>query len=190
MTILGTPVSYPGHHIYLDDFWTQKNDIIRTTLDRLTQLTDAQLAHHLLRKCLDGCKVNHLLRSKDCYASDKGLRECDSIILGAFEDLIVCGLSAQQLTQAAQPLRTGGCGIRCPLVIRPAARVAGLATFISEGAERVGVSECARACAAKLIGPPLSELQALIGRNFDPLPSWMADWDKIGAPDDQHLQQK
>ena len=144
----------------------------------------------MLRKCLDGCKVNHLLRSTDCYSSDKGLRTCNAAILQAFEDLVGEGLGPQQLVQAAQPLRAGGCGIRCPLVNRSAARMAALATFISEGANRVGVPQMARSCPASFTGPPLAELQAFLGMNFDPLPSWIHKPETIGVTDAQHNQQK
>ena len=110
MTILGTPVPYPGSWVFQEEFWNHRNELLRDTLDKLTKLTDAQLAHHLLRKCLDGCKVNHLLRSTDCYSSDTGIQACNAAILQAFEDLIGEGLAPHQLVQAAQPLRAGGAG--------------------------------------------------------------------------------
>ena len=190
ITVLGTPIPYPGSLQYLEDFWDTRNELIRETLDKLTCLTDTQIAHHLLRKCLDGCKVNHLLRATDCYATDKGLRTCDTAILQAFEDIVGEGLTPHQLLQASQPLRAGGCGIRSPLVIRPAARIAALASFVSEGAARVGVPGQARLCPGSWIGPPLAELCTILGQNFDPLPSWLHQPEKIGFTDDNHNQQK
>ena len=67
--------------------WKAAAERLHAALERVTALTDAQTAHQLLRKCLDGCKVNHLLRSSDSYACEAHVQACDSAIMGAFEDI-------------------------------------------------------------------------------------------------------
>ena len=63
VVVLGTPVGYPGGDAFALDHWDRINSRLDTTIQTVTSIADAQLAHHLLRHCLDGCKVNHLLRA-------------------------------------------------------------------------------------------------------------------------------
>ena len=81
ITVLGTPVNYPGGSACSDAYWGKVTESLQGAIEKVTQVTDLQCAHHLLRKCLDACKVNHLLRSTDSYASDGALHICDEIIL-------------------------------------------------------------------------------------------------------------
>jgi hypothetical protein len=138
VTILGVPINYPGSHAYADKYWEQVVEKLRRAVQRVTDLVDPQCAHHLLRKCLDGCKVTHLLRSTNTYKGRALLEEGEEVIFGGFGDLLGCSLSPLQRVQAGLPLKVGGCGIRCPMTIRPAARIAALASYYSEGAEAVG----------------------------------------------------
>jgi hypothetical protein len=48
--------------------WRIANSKLDNAVQVVTGIADAQLAHHLLRSCLDGCKINHLLMASDCYA--------------------------------------------------------------------------------------------------------------------------
>jgi hypothetical protein len=67
ITVLGLPVDPPGSHSALRDAWTQSAAALDKVLDLVTRLPDAQLGHHLLRACADGCRINHLLRGSDSY---------------------------------------------------------------------------------------------------------------------------
>ena len=73
LTVLGCPVNFPGTSTYQDSAWSQCLAKMKKATDALGQMSDAQLDHHLLRQCLDACKVNHLLRSTDIYASNDGV---------------------------------------------------------------------------------------------------------------------
>jgi len=179
VTVLGVPVNFPGSTAYAEMFWGATTDKLQAALDRVTKLVDSQCAHHLLRKCLDGCKVTHLLRASDTYTSDAALRRCDEAILTAFEDILGTYLAPHQRVQAGHPLKVGGCGIRCPLVVRPAARISALARFYSTGSLQVGVPECARRPCDKGLNPVLVELQATLGINFDPVTGWLGRHDLI-----------
>ena len=93
VTILGSPVPFPGSTAYVEDDWKRRLGSLEEAADRVTGLADKQMAHHLLRSCLDGCKINHLLRATDTYQLDLLVRRADDIIMSAFEDVVGCGLS-------------------------------------------------------------------------------------------------
>ncbi len=57
----------------------------------------------------------------------------DEVLLSAFEDVLGDGLSKEQRMQACLPVRVGGCGLRIPSLVRPAARVSALLTFMDRG---------------------------------------------------------
>ena len=190
ITILGVPINYPGSSAQGTAAWTMATEKLHATLERVTSLTDAQTAHHLLRKCLDGCKVNHLLRASDCYTCERQIQACDTAIAAAFEDIFAHGLSTNQRAQAALPLSVGGCGIRMPSVIRPAARVSALATFYTRGRHAVGVPDQGMGVNSTWMSPVLTELTSLFGGNCDPLPIWTGQHDRLKAAEPQHMQQK
>ena len=70
-------------------------------------MTDLQVAHHLLRCCLDASKVTHLLRASDCYTSDAGVREAEMHILTGFEDIIGQALPGAEGAGRTAALRRG-----------------------------------------------------------------------------------
>ena len=49
--VLGAPVCFPGCTVYQQTVWQGANKHLQLAADRVTQLTDAQLAHHVLRVC-------------------------------------------------------------------------------------------------------------------------------------------
>ena len=188
--VLGVPVSYPGSSQFTREFWGTVTTKLRDALSRITAHTDAQLAHHLLRKCMDACKVNHLLRATDCYDAEESIRDCNKVIVEAFEDILGSTLPPLQRVQLGLPMSAGGCGVRCPLTVRPAARIAALATFYTRTAEDVGVPEYARQPMAADVAAPLSDLRCQLGSNFDPLPRWAGDHAQLSRVDDTFLRQK
>ena len=72
--ILGTPVTYPGTGAFAKNHWNKTNSQLEKATQLVTTVADAQLAHHLLRQCLNACKVNHLLRATYWYASYRGVK--------------------------------------------------------------------------------------------------------------------
>jgi hypothetical protein len=188
--VLGVPINYPGTDTQSTKAWTTATEKLHATLERVTGLTDAQTAHHLLRKCLDGCRVNHLLRASDPYTCTEQVNTCDVAILTAFEDIVSHGLDTNQKAQASMPLATGGCGIRIPSVIRPAARISALATFYTTGRHAVAAPIQDLAPTNTWVGTTLQELNTLLGANFDPLTTWTGDHNKLCRADAKHMQQK
>ena len=158
-------------------------------MSKVTSLTDSQLAHHLIRQCLDACRVNHLLRAVDTYVEDSGVRDVDGLLLDAFADVVGYPLTATAKVQVGLPLSVGGCGLKCPLSMRPAARLAALCSFYSEGAERIGLPVYAQQIKAHWLLPPLQEMSSILGPNFDPLPRWLGHLEHIRSADALHTKQ-
>ena len=86
--VLGCPINYPQSTGFSDRLWQSTCKSLDRAVQHVTQVTGLQVAHHLLRSTLDGCKVTHLLRATDCYKSDAGVKEADAIILSGFEDIV------------------------------------------------------------------------------------------------------
>ena len=150
----------------------------------------AQVDHHLLRKCLDSCKVNHLLRAADPYGVNKAVGHCDEAILGAFEEIIGCGLSSLQRIQVGLPFRQGGCGLKVPSQVRPAARMSALARFHTDGGRRVGVPDSALQVTGSTVMPVLHDLLSQLGPNFGPVQRWQGELRGLENADSDHMQQK
>ena len=139
VTCLGVPINYPGSHAHTILLWDKAIASMRVTTKKVTDSLDAQTAHHLLRKCLDACKVNHLLRATDTYQAGLVLKQCDDVILDAFDEIAGGGLTHTERIQAGLPLSVGGCGVRIPLMVRPAARISALLQYYTHSASAVGV---------------------------------------------------
>jgi hypothetical protein len=148
------------------------------------------VAHHLLRACADGCKVNHLLRAADTYAIGDRVADCHEAVLTAFMDLAGLTLTPQQRIQCVQPVRVGGCGIKGASQLQPAARMSALATFYSVGARRVGVPACASQVDSRLLAPVLADLTARLGTNMDPLSSWSTNMSLLATASPDHRSQQ
>ena len=189
LTVLGCPVNFPGTSTYQDSAWSQCLAKMKKATDALGQMSDAPLGHHLLRQCLDACKVNHLLRSTDSYASNDGVMAAENMLLDTFADLLAHPLTPDTKVQAGLALAAGGCGLRCALQVRPVARVSALCAFYAEGAEQVGVPVFACQPKVAWIQPVLADLQSGLGVNFDPLPRWQGRLDLIASSDPSHRRQ-
>ena len=156
----------------------------------LTSLTDKQMAHHLLRYCLDACKVNHLLRVTNPYEGTNHAAEADEVILSAFEDIVGSALSHTQRTQSTMPFSAGGCGLKSPTTSRPAARMSALLAFLGSGCHTVGVPTYAHTLPAAWISPLLEDLEATLGLNFDPIPRWKGRHELLSTAEPQKWAQK
>ena len=112
------------------------------------------------------------------------------MISSAFEDILGSTLTKEELTQVSLPLSAGGCGLRLPSRIRPAARIAALATFYARGASMVGLPEELRAVDVDWAQPPLQDLTAALGQNLDTLSRWASDPGSMRHASGDVLRQK
>ena len=189
ITLLGSPINFPGSTASQDAAWRKASEALEKTTALLGKMSDAQLAHHLLRQCADACKVNHLLRATDCYTGEEYIKPIHDLILDTFSDILAFPLPPAAKEQAGLPLKSGGCGIKCPLQVRPAARISALCMFYSGGADAVGVPKHACQPRAQWLQAPLNDLQNILGPNFDPLPRWAGRLDLVTSSDPTHQRQ-
>ena len=103
-TILGAPLNYPSPLTQSKLVWGKATQHLHETLGRITEALDTQSAHHLLRKCMDACKVTHLLRSTDPHSTSEEVEECTEAIILCFEDIVGTGFTREG----------NGCKHACP----------------------------------------------------------------------------
>jgi hypothetical protein len=114
----------------------------------------------------------------------------DNAIMGAFENIVGCGLTPAQRVQATLPLTSGGCGIRSPTTVRPAARIAAMAGFYQVGAARLGLPGELQKVDLSLLSEPIKDLQARLSPNFSPLDEWVRDPNRIATAERLYSRQK
>ena len=131
----------------------------------------------------DGCKVTYLFRVTDPYCVPAETARANDIVLTAFEDLVGCALTQQQRHQASLPLSTGGCGLKSPRLVKPAARIAALLAFLGGGCDKVAVPLYARNLSSAAITPVLEDLISLLGPQFESLESWQGRHDLLATAD-------
>jgi hypothetical protein len=190
ITLLGAPIPFPGSTGHLEKEWDTRLDTLEETTAIVSSLADKQLAHHLLRHCLDGCKVTYLFRVSDPYLVPLQTDRANDIVMSAFEDLVGCALSQQQRDQASLPLSAGGCGLKSPRLIQPAARIAALLSYLGGGCANVAVPTYARTPSSTAITPVLDDLTALLGPQFESLQQWSGKHALLAAAEPAKWHQK
>jgi hypothetical protein len=163
ITVLGCPVDFPTTTGHTAAAWAEATGRIEKATDLVTSVSDPQLAHHLLRSCLDGCKVNHLLRASDSYEAQEEVARCGETIFIAFEDILGRALNADQRQQAALPLSAGGCGLRIPAACQGAARTAALCHYYTHGHKKVACPAYVAAPSERVCQQPANDLCSTLG---------------------------
>ena len=84
----------------------------------------------------------------------------------------------------------GGSGVRDPVQVRPAARMAALVAFTSFASCRVGLpSEQKKIVLPPDTGPLLDTLTIALGGAHEPTAQWKADWGKMALGDAAYAKQ-
>ena len=104
-------------------------------------------------------------------------------------DLLGSGISNVAWEQATLPVRQGGLGIKDPLQVWPAARLAALANFHARGSY-VAVPTDILNYLPPDIGPTLTAMAAQTGTQHDTLNIWLADPSQIKTADRQATRQQ
>ena len=130
ITALGVPVDAPWQLPHREEtrpechaVWGRTVEKAGMLLQRLRGLPDGQIRHALLRYCLDGCRVVHLLRSTEREGAGDHPAILRARLQEAVEDLLGMGVSDTVWEQVSLPTHLGGLGISDPLVLQPVARV-------------------------------------------------------------------
>jgi hypothetical protein len=198
ITALGVPIDAPKGFPGRDPIvapecrlrWGQAVEQTNLLLGRLRAYPEGQVRHALLRYCLDGCRVVHLLRSTEYEEASDHPALLRARLQEAVQDLLGTGLSEETWEQACLPIRLGGLGITDPDVVQPAARVAALLNLGMHGTQAVGVPADVLATPAPDMQVTLCRLQAQLGPNMDPLASWLAGTTTLDSATKEHATQK
>lgn len=188
LKVLGLPVEFPGSSSFRANALKETTSKLDEACSILSHLGDPQTQHLLLRYCLDACRLIHFMRGVDCRPLEDILRNAGRSIQNCFGDILgTRNLSELTWGQCTLPLRLAGLGIKDPLMILPAARVAASLCFLKRGIEL-------RFPAEAVVLPPdwgyrLADLQAKLGPNVEPLATWLREKHVSNVGDD-HRQQK
>ena len=159
-------------------------------LDRLRLFPTAWIRHVLLRYCLDGCKVVHLLRSTGGQKAPTAIQQLSDALRTAAGDLVGGDVPDIAYAQMTLPAAKGGAGIKDPLLELPAARIAALSGFELRGRSLVGALAVVFCRPSADLPSVLQTLSGVLGPQFDPLPSWVPEPSRIAHADSTHATQK
>ena len=107
---LGSPV-YGSDTYFVSSVSKQIDKILHQQI-QLSVLDDPQVELHLLRSCLDSCKMNHIIRTMPPLKIFDELLRFDAGLQQSFETLTASSISDQTWLQATLPIRLGGVGLQ------------------------------------------------------------------------------
>ena len=180
VTVLGSPVTYPGDgEAFIRTFWQAKLQEMKTLLDRISVIGHSQFEHCLLRACADVCRVNHLLRSTSTLLIADILGHMEQLLGEAAERLVGKPLEPQHLQQIFMPIKYGGLGVRNPVDLRDAARVAAVTSYLKDFTPQ---AECEPAETLERIPEDfitvVMNLRMVLGPEVQPLKDWSTQPEK------------
>jgi hypothetical protein len=190
ITLLGVPIDFPGSSHRTCTHWAVTVQKSKTLLDRLRMFPDSQIQHALLRYCLDACRVMHLLRSTIFERAGDSPQALGNAVRQAAEDLVGTGVPDITWGQITLPMRHGGLGIREPIQVQPAARMAALIGLEMFGREHVGVPDVALSQPSPDLPGTIAALRGQLGPNFEPLASWSANPRTLQSASIDHASQR
>ena len=191
LEVLGVPVDHPGTQDMTDKVWRGAVEGLRTACNKLQEFPHDQARYVLLRYCLDGCKVNHLLRSTSCVKAAGHVSTCSLVLRSATESLVGTAISDMQWFQASLPIKKNGGGIENPAVLQYPARVACSIGFHLNAAASIGLPRALVERHLPDFPQVLSALQVQLGPNFDPVQGWLAaPFVDLQSADKTHATQK
>ena len=108
ITSLGVPIDAPGGCGYTAAVWDKVTGQTLQLLDRLRLFPTAWVRHVLLRFCLDGCKVMHLLRSTGGMKAPRAIQRLSDALRTAAGDLVGGDVPDGAYAQMSLPAAKGG----------------------------------------------------------------------------------
>jgi hypothetical protein len=190
LKVLGLPVTFPGTFQFSQNVLTSAVNELEEACTVLLTLGDTQSQHLLLRFCLDACKLVHFLRGLDCTPAPlmEQIQRASGIIRKTWADIVGApNLSETEWVQSTLPMRLTGMGIKDPVVVHPAARMAAMLTFTRRAAALDLPEEaCDR---PEDWSDILSKLQAMLGHTAEPMLTWSHGFKDEDVVQD-HLSQK
>ena len=115
--------------------------------------------------------------------------QCQSIIRAAWTEVVGApGLTDDEWTQSTLPMRLAGLGIKDPMAILPAARVAACLTFITRARELDLPPETCKLPSDW--SHHVDSLRSLLGGGFSPLEEWSARGVRLSSLTDDYWSHK
>ena len=99
-------------------------------------------------------------------------------------------LPTEAKQQAGLPFDKGGCRIRIPSDIQPAARIACIASYLQSGKASVGTPPIANNTTPADLTATLTKLETSLGQGFDPLRDWKRDWARMRVCSPEYTSQQ
>ena len=188
--VLGAPVVHPeGDGAFSRALFNKSLDQMREMCRVLTHLPAAHVQYTLLRYCMDGCRLNFLLRATQATHVQHEVQVSSKLLRTTLGDVLGAQLADLQWGQARLPQREGGLGIKSPEDIHLPARLASLADFLQRGREVLGLPPDLALQPADL-PYVLSGASRHLGAQLEPLCSWLAAPAKMTQVDATHAKQQ
>ena len=170
--VLGLPVEHPSSVSFCESQMQAAVHGLEDACALLGHLGDPQIQHLLLRYCLDACRVMHFMRGIDCTPLQSLLQSASACVRSCLGDALGDRkLSELEWTQSTLPLRLGGLGIKDPLALLPAARLAASLCYLERGRllcfpqDVLHVPDDWKA--------HVKSMHDTLGTNFEPITAWL-----------------
>ena len=144
LKVLGVPINFLGSHDFSKAVVTEAVDQLEEACSVLRSLGDPQSEHLLLRCCLDACKLVHFLRGTNCSPPEDLIQRASGIIRSTWCKTVGATREDNEWIQSTLPMRLAGMGIKDPMAILTAARVAATLTYTKRAAAIDLPDECVR----------------------------------------------
>ncbi len=110
MEVLKSPI---GTHEFCRAYCLEAAEKQRDTLNYLAELGDAQVSHYLLKWCVNGSRMNYLVRTTPPSATADAAKQFDTGMVDALAASCGLVLSEAQRIRVTFGTKTGGLGLRC-----------------------------------------------------------------------------
>ena len=188
LKVLGLPVCYPGTSKFAETTFSEVLRDLQEACEVLQNLGDPQTEHLLLRYCMDACRIMHYLRGIDCTPLTGLIQHAAGIIKQTWAVVLGCpAITETDWTQSSLPHRLAGLGIKDPMVILPAARLAAGLTY-KQRAEALALPPEVCKYPADW-NQQVRTMQGILGANFGPLEEWAAGSVPPSSLAEDHLSQ-
>ncbi|KAI0988614.1 hypothetical protein GJ496_006202 [Pomphorhynchus laevis] len=113
---------------------------LKASIDAVAALLDSQVAYLLLRHCVSGSRITHLMRTIPLHVVTGFLQRFDIEVVHAFETVTAVQLNRHAQQQLALPLNLGGFGLSNTGIHAPCAYVASISSVSNSDMQKPGTS--------------------------------------------------
>ena len=167
------PVDHPSDTgTFTRELFGKAVDKMKVMCGVLTKLPSSHVQYCLLRYCLDGCRLNFLTRCSAVHHTGPEVNRADGILRETLGDVLGTPLDDSQWLQARLPQRLGGLGIRSPVDMVAAGRMASLLDCLTRSHQILVMEDNPNPLPRDFL-TVLGILQNRLGPELEPLKSWL-----------------